>query len=144
MLILWCWTLSSVHAEEFGTSCEWCRTDGGVASPGSCNAPGAAETDHLLWGRSFVSQKGPSAYFTGVKTKQVCSSEVLKEQLRLERISEVTQSMQGRAGGRGIDLLWHSREHSLQSGASLLQVTGARLLGTCSLSKSVFQTERIF
>lgn len=63
-------------------------------------------------GRSFVSQKGPSAYFTPVKTKQVCSSEVWKEQLRLERISEVTQSIQGRADGRGVELLWHCREHS--------------------------------
>lgn len=55
-----------------------------------------------------MSQKGPSAHFTHAKTKQICSSEVLKEQFRLERISEVTQSTQGRADGRGVDWLWHS------------------------------------
>lgn len=64
--------------------------------------------------RSFVSHKGPSAYFTYVKTKQICSSEVSKERFRLERICEVTQSIQGRADGRAFDLLRHSREHSLQ------------------------------
>lgn len=74
-----------------------------MASPGSCNAPQPAEQLICLGkGRSFVSQKGPSAYFTRVETKQICSSGVPKEQLRLERISEVTQSVQGRADGRGI------------------------------------------
>lgn len=60
-----------------------------------------------------MSQKGPSAFYM-CEDKADLQVWIPKEQFRLERFSEVTQSIQGRADGRGIDLLWHSREHILQ------------------------------
>ena len=92
-----------------------------LASPCSCNAPHPAKTDHLIGeGRSFVSQKGPSAYFKSLKTKQICSCLSEMQLLSIDGAVQVGRDfwrsyIPYKAGlmAEGLVCFWHSREHSL-------------------------------
>lgn len=92
-----------------------------------------------------MSQKGPSAYFKCLKTKQTCSCLSEMQLWSIDRAVQAGKDLwrsyspyKSRADGKGFDLLLAFQGAQLyKGGASLLQVTVARLLGKCSLCKNV-------